>query len=76
MHRVLDKLDAVIDISLRPRDSIPFFIKKIFVAHPNPQILYFCLFQEAKVPVKEYAYDEKKVANVQSHLVHSFFLVF
>lgn len=26
-------------------------------------------FQAAKVPVKEYEFDQKKLANVQSHLV-------
>lgn len=36
--------------------------------------LYLSLFQKAKVPVKEYAYDEKKVANIQSHMVYSFFI--
>ncbi|WJX95673.1 RNA helicase [Trifolium repens] len=34
-----------------------------------PEELQFLRYlKEAKVPVKEYAYDEKKVANVQSHL--------
>ncbi|XP_057419702.1 DEAD-box ATP-dependent RNA helicase 27-like [Lotus japonicus] len=34
-----------------------------------PEELQFLRYlKEAKVPVKEYAYDEKKVANVQSHM--------
>ncbi|AES91328.2 DEAD-box ATP-dependent RNA helicase-like protein [Medicago truncatula] len=34
-----------------------------------PEELQFLRYlKEAKVPVKEYAYDEKKVANIQSHL--------
>ncbi|GAU19027.1 hypothetical protein TSUD_193650 [Trifolium subterraneum] len=32
------------------------------------ELKFLCYLKEAKVPVKEYAYDEKKVANVQSHL--------
>ncbi|XP_073219940.1 DEAD-box ATP-dependent RNA helicase 27-like isoform X2 [Cicer arietinum] len=32
------------------------------------ELLFLRLLKEAKVPVKEYAYDEKKVANVQSHM--------
>ncbi|KAL2573238.1 hypothetical protein AAZV13_17G113300 [Glycine max] len=39
-----------------------------------PEELQFLRYlKAAKVPVKEYAYDEKKVANVQSHLVHALF---
>ncbi|KAL2645792.1 hypothetical protein AAZV13_05G013400 [Glycine max] len=36
------------------------------------ELQFLCYLKAAKVPVKEYAYDEKKVANVQSHLVLSF----
>ncbi|KAL2962049.1 hypothetical protein AAZX31_17G119200 [Glycine max] len=43
-----------------------------------PEELQFLRYlKAAKVPVKEYAYDEKKVANVQSHLnlvVNNFYL--
>lgn len=36
----------------------------------NYSELHNCVyFQEAKVPVKEYEFDQKKLANVRSHLV-------
>lgn len=35
----------------------------------NDLINQYHFFQAAKVPVKEYEYDVKKLANVQSHLV-------
>ncbi|KAH1132300.1 hypothetical protein GLYMA_05G014800v4 [Glycine max] len=42
------------------------------------ELQFLCYLKAAKVPVKEYAYDEKKVANVQSHLenlvVNNFYL--
>lgn len=34
-----------------------------------------CECQAAKVPVKEYEFDEKKLANVQSHLVCLFYKI-
>lgn len=44
------------------------------ISYNNPWNLKVWLlfkFQAAKVPVKEYEFDQKKLANVQSHLVFS-----
>lgn len=38
------------------------------------EMVSFCCIQAAKVPVKEYEFDEKKLANVQSHLVLLLFI--
>lgn len=41
---------------------------------PNHEFYFCAQFQAAKVPVKEYAFDDKKLSNVQSQLVCSSFL--
>lgn len=51
-----------------------YFILVLWLVLINSLIVILMLWQEAKVPLKEYEFNEKKVQNLQSHLVSSFYI--